>query len=113
MTLFPNVNKTEHGKNYHFNKIYNHKEVICNHRHPEYGPIANIGCYADLAGNDPVVTGVLHEDLEDLGDDLGEVDLELCPQGGHYLLHQVNDGVLHGTVGAPVFLGRHRSKVII
>ena len=75
--------------------------------------MADTGCYADLAGNDPVVTGVLHEDLEDLGDDLGEVDLELCPQGSHYLLHQVNDGVLHGTVGAPVFLGRHRSKVII
>lgn len=40
-----------------------------------------------LGRHTPHGTGVMHEDAENLGNDLRQVDLKLGPQGTHDLLH--------------------------
>ena len=60
--------------------------------------------YYYLGGDRATWTVVMHEDPENLGDDLWEIDLELCAQCPYDLLNQQDDGALHGTVECPVVL---------
>ena len=57
-----------------------------------------------LDGDTASCAVVMHEDAQHVRDELGQVELELAPQGDHDLLDQQDDGVLHGVVGRPVLL---------
>ena len=50
------------------------------------------------------MAGIVHEHLEDMWEDLGEIHLEIRAQSSHYLLHQQDDGGLHGGIDRPVML---------
>ena len=56
---------------------------------------------------------VMHEDLEHLRYDLGQVDLELSAEGAHNLLQQQDDCVLHRTVDGPVVLQQMSPQRVI
>jgi len=67
----------------------------------------------DLGSDTAARAVIVHEDLEHLGHDLGQVDLELGAEGADNLLQQQDDCVLHRTVDGPVVLQKMSPQRII